>query len=105
MLPERDEHEEILRLRDRLHHAESKLVGIEFMLNDLREWRAQARVQFEGFGVQLEGLVKADELADALAKKMRNERTFHLTIVEKVGAGLFALLLVAIPIIVSKVWP
>ena len=94
---ERDDHDEILRLRDRAHALESKMVGVELMLRLLDGWRIRA-------SEQLEDLVKADELAELLAQRVRSERTLGLTIVQKIGATVFALLLVALPIVISKVW-
>lgn len=73
MALERDDHAEILRLRERLHNVESKLVGVEFLLADLREWRAQARVQ-------LEDLVKAEDIAEAVARKLGEKRDDELTV-------------------------
>jgi hypothetical protein len=82
-----DPHEnanEILRLRGRLHEVESKLVGIEMLLNDLREWRAEVRHFLEEIrdeererkvrltlaqkmvGLVLTGLVAADALKGLL---------------------------------------
>lgn len=69
---ERDDHEEILRLRDRQHDIEGTVAGLKFMVDDLREWRAQARLQ-------LEDLVKADELADAVAQRLNAQAQNALT--------------------------
>ena len=94
---ERDDHDEILRLRDRAHALESKMVGVELKLRLLDDWRVRA-------SEQLEDLVKADELAELLAQRVRHERTISLTIVQKIGAAVFALLLVTLPIVITKVW-
>jgi len=62
-----------------MHTVEGKVAALGWIVEDLREWRAEARVQ-------LEDLVKADEIAEAVAKKMRGERTLHLTWVQKAAA-------------------
>lgn len=76
---ERDDHDEILRLRDRIHDIDASIVAFRLLIDDLREWRAQARVQ-------LEDLVKADDVAEAVTERMRKDRTLGLTFVQKACA-------------------
>lgn len=65
---------EILRLRDRLHDVESKLVGIELLISDLREWRAEVRTQLRAINSKLESLVSAEAIAEAVAEALKQEQ-------------------------------
>lgn len=66
------DHDEILRLRNRMHDIEAELIGFKYLLDDLREWRKRA-------DRKLEDLVKADELAEAVAQKLNEGTTQKLT--------------------------
>lgn len=85
---ERDERDEILRLRDRMHAVEGKAAALEWLVDDLREWRAQARTQ-------LEDLVKADDVAEAVAERMKRDRALGLTFVQKAAAFVVGAVLLA----------
>lgn len=76
---EREDHDELLRCRERLHTLEGKVVALDLLVADLREWRAQIRVQVEQNSKRIDGLVKADEIADAVAAKLREERIDGVT--------------------------
>lgn len=83
VLPERDDHDEILRLRERLHSMESDLLGLKFQTSDLREWRAEARGQLAALRKEMDGVMTADEIADAVARRRANAWTLW----QKLGAG------------------
>ena len=92
---ERDDHDEIMRLRDRMHSVESKLVGIELVLAALREWQHKVDGRLKELAEKLDGIVKADEIADEVAKRMRQTRSLHLTRVQRVLGVIGTLALVA----------
>lgn len=71
-------------------------------LDALDKWRTEIDGRLSRLEQRVGDLTKADEIAEAVAQKMRSERTLGLTFVQKVGGGLFALALVLIPILVQK---
>ena len=89
---ERDsDHDEIIRLRERLHTVESTVIGIQYLVADLGKWRDEVRNRLDTLSEQLDNLVNADEIAQAVATRMRSTRTIHLTFVQK-SVGLIAAL-------------
>lgn len=70
---------EILRLRERQHSTESKVVGLEFIVNDLREWRAEMRHRIDHIDESLEKLVNSEAIEQA-------ERKLQLTLAQKLVA-------------------
>lgn len=71
--------DEITRLRDRMHNVESKLSGLEWFINDYKEFRRETRHQLSEHERQLDELVKSDEIAEAVAEKMKENGTVRLT--------------------------
>jgi len=63
-----------------MHQVESKVAAIGWIVDDLREWRAEVRLVLERIEQQLEGLVKADEVAEAVVTALgrRTRRDFAL---------------------------
>lgn len=82
---------EILRLRDRVHGVEGSVVALEWQIRGLQEWRGETRRLLDELAESLDGIVKQDELADALAARMRRQHTLQLTILQKVIAGVVGL--------------
>jgi hypothetical protein len=64
--------DEILRLRDRLHKAEGDLRGLASHLGELERWRRQ-------IDPIVAELREADRIAEAVAKRMKDERVGRLT--------------------------
>lgn len=59
----------------------------QFKLEALDEWRRETvDPELALLRRDLEELLKADEIADAVAEKMRHTRTVHLTLVQKTAA-------------------
>ena len=77
---------ELLRLRDRVHKLSNDVLGLRYEIDALREWRVEVRLQLEQVEYELEGMLKADEVAEAVAEKMSEQHTFHLTLVQKTAA-------------------
>jgi chromosome segregation ATPase len=106
--------DEILRLRDRYHELsnahmrlEGKVEQLEIwrgeLLGELREWRRDlqkwhddVQSQLDTLGDELEGLMKADEIADAVAAgvsaAMQQRNKLELTLLQKLGAGVAGIL-------------
>ena len=79
---------EIVRLRDRMHDVESKLVGIEWIVGDLREWRAESRTVLEKCRKDLDDVMNADTVAEQVAEKLRDGRVQRWSMTEKmIGAA------------------
>lgn len=85
---DRDDHDELLRCRERLHTLETHVLALELHQQSLREWRAEARRQ-------LEGLVNANDVAEAVAQRMKQDRTIGLTLVQKLAAFVVGAVLLA----------
>ena len=80
---------EVNRLRDRQHDLGNELARLKWHVDDLREWRAKA-------AGQLDGIVKAEEIADAVADALHERRAMHFTVGQKI-AGLALAVFMAIP--------
>lgn len=86
MPPERDDdHDEILRLRDRLHKLEGGQASHTWQLEDLREWRAQARTQIDSNAKRIDRLVTKDEMEAAVTEQLRKDKGLVLTGVQKLA--------------------
>jgi hypothetical protein len=92
-----DQRDEIIRLRDRNHDVLSAITGLRFQVEDLREWRAETRTQLgvlsrrcDELAEQIDRVLKADEIADAVANRMAQQNTLRLTVVQKAAAFMLA---------------
>lgn len=87
---DRDDREEILRLRDRVHSIEGDVAALKWLTGDLREWRAEARVQLAEGDTLLDGLVRKEEMETAVTEAVRKERGLQLTALQKLVGIAFA---------------
>lgn len=60
-----------------------QLARIRWRLDALDEWRAAVERTLGQMDERLQGIVKADELASAVADKIKEERAIGLTLVQK----------------------
>lgn len=79
-----------------------RLARIRWRLDALDEWRKEVDGRVSVVESKVNDLRFSDEVANALAKQLAASRRLELTIVQKVGAGLFALALVVVPTLLSK---
>ncbi len=70
---------------------ELALLRLAWRIDALDEWRKDVDLD----RARLKDLVKADEIAEAVAKKVNHERTLQLTLVQKAVAFLVGALAVA----------
>ena len=66
------EHEEILRLRDRMHKVESRLIGLELAAKGLLGWK-------ERIEPIIEDLREADRIAEEVANRLSEQHRQALT--------------------------
>lgn len=85
-----DDHDEVLRLRERVHELVELVGAIRWQTDDLREWRREVRETLDQHSRQLLELVKSEEIADAIADRMRRQHTLQLTLLQKLIAGVVA---------------
>lgn len=77
----------------------------DWRLEALDQWRKETDKRVSVLESKVHDLEFTNEVADALAKRIAEDRRrLELTVVQKIGAGLFALALVIVPTIISKVW-
>lgn len=76
-----------------MHEVLDAQAALRFQVEDLREWRASARKDFERFGErcddladQINRVLKSDEIAEAVANKMSQQNTLRLTTVQRLAA-------------------
>ena len=72
----------------RVHFIGIGGIGTKFFrwrLDALDLWRKDVDHSLGSIDERLKGLLKADEIAEAVAQKMRSERTLGLTFVQKLG--------------------
>lgn len=74
------------------------IAGLRFQVEDLREWRAELRTQLESLierydelAAQIGDVVKADEIADEVTKRMKETNTLRLSFVQKAAVFVVAL--------------
>lgn len=87
--------DEILRLRERLHSVESKLVGVEWHVSDFKEWRAEMRTVIHELDESLSELSRTDQIALAVSQQVRRDVGRGWTMLQKTGAAVVALVVVA----------
>lgn len=66
---------------------ELELAEAKWRLRALDEWRKDVEKRLSGCVERLDGLTKSDEIAEAVAAKMRSERVLQLTWAQKAVAG------------------
>lgn len=71
-----------------------RLARLEWRLDALDAWRKDVDRQIATIDDRLDGLVKVDEVARAVAAQLRKDRTLGLTFVQKLAGGAVALLVV-----------
>lgn len=83
-----DDHDEILRTRERLHRIESTATAIDWRLKRLTE-------KVDEMSPQVAALARADEIADAVSARMSSQQTVRFTRWQRAGAAVVALAAVA----------
>lgn len=63
--------------------VELAIMRLAWRLDALDKWREEISELVAGNRRELDRLVKADEIAEQVADRLRHERTLHLTIVQK----------------------
>lgn len=86
---------EILRLRDRAHDLANSLAAAHFQLSTLADWRRDIDAWKRDVEEQIDKMVKADEIADAVAARIRGDHQFRLTVTQKITGGLVVAVTVA----------
>lgn len=87
--------DEILRLRDRAHDLANSLVAAQYQIATLNEWRRDIDAWKRDVEEQIDKIVKAEEIAEAVADRIRSDRSFQFTIVQKLAASLVGAVMVA----------
>ena len=88
--------EELVRLRDRMHKAETKLVAFDLLVSDMRSWR-------DRIDPVIEDLREADRIAEAVANKVNEQRNLSLTKVQK-WAGVAGIVIAFLALILDVVF-
>lgn len=84
MVPEDYVHAELRRLRDRIHDIESRLRASELLTTALVR-------NGEKYAPLIDQMIRSDEIADAVADRLKNEHQKMFTFGQKVIIGLFSL--------------
>lgn len=79
-----------------------QLEKIRWRLTALDHWREDVDKRVSVMGSQLNDLRFTDAVAEALSKKLEARSRFQLTLLQKVGAGVFTIIVVAIPTVLAK---
>jgi hypothetical protein len=66
------DHEEILRLRDRMHSATTRLAALELNQQALLDWRKEV-------SAIVDELRESDRIAEAVAKRLKEQNTLTFT--------------------------
>ncbi len=79
-----------------------QLARIRWRLSALDAWRKEADARVAVLESKVNDLRFTDAVADQLAAKLSAKRRLELTLMQKVGGGVFALVLVAVPTVIAK---
>lgn len=83
------EHDEILRLRDRMHDVGGELAALHHQVSDLHRSRAELQRKLDELGEQVGRMARADDIADAVAARVNAANTLRLTTAQRLlGAAI-----------------
>lgn len=80
-----------------------RLEKFRWRLDALDEWRQDIDGRVSVMESKVNDLRFSDAVADALVQRMNAKRRLELTVMQKVGAGVFALVLVVVPTAIAKI--
>ena len=86
---------EILLLRARFHERGNKITTWLAELDDMKRWRQEIDAWRNEVNRKIGEMVKADEIADAVAAKLEERRGLELTVMQKLGAAIVGLSVLA----------
>lgn len=86
-----------------MHDLESEVRGVTFLVENAERWRIRVERHLRSIDKSLEGILKADEIADAVAAKIDTQHTIRLTRVQRLAALLVAV--VAFAGGIKGLWP
>lgn len=79
---------ELIRLRERVTTAEKELVLLRWQINGLLKWKGETNKV-------LQEMLTKEEIAEAVAHKIRHDRSLKLSVMQKTAVGLAAAVAVA----------
>jgi hypothetical protein len=83
--------DEIKRIRERVHQLFSYTAALKMRADDVDQWRTKADHRIERNSDRIDELEKGDEIADAVAAKIRARGRLELSVVQKIaGIVVFA---------------
>ena len=87
---------------DRFSTLERRSTRNEWRLDALDRWRDDIDKRVAVMESKVNDLRFSDAVAEALASKLDDRRRVTFTVMEKTGAGVFALVIVAVPVLLEK---
>lgn len=87
--------------------AETGQLGIarlRWRLDALDKWRQEIDGRVAIMESKVNDLRFSDAVAEALSAKLDQKRRLELTVWQKLGGGVFGLLLVVAPTVIAKLW-
>lgn len=95
--------EDILyRTLERLAALEKRAQRNEWRLDALDKWRDHIDGRISVMESKVNDLRFSDAVAEALSQKLDARHQLQFTLLQKVGAGVFALVLVTVPVVIGK---
>lgn len=82
-----DNESEILRLRDKVHSLSKSIEGFNWRLKNVENWKREISSQVGDIAETLEEIIKTDEIADGISRKIKADHTIRLTNVQKLIVG------------------
>ncbi len=80
-----------------------QLARIRWRIDALDEWRKDLDGRIAVVESQVNDLRFTDLVAEKLSEQLAHRHRLDLTIMQKIGAGVFAIVLVTIPTVIAKV--
>lgn len=80
------------------------IAKLRWRIDALDKWRQEIDGRVAILESKVNDLRFADAVAQALSEKLDQRRRFELTVWQKLGGGVFGLLLVVAPTVIAKLW-
>lgn len=89
---------------ERPETSEVQIARILWRLDALDEWRRHMDKRLSVLESKVSNMTLTDKVAELLAEKLSEKKRLELTAFQKVGAGMFAVMLVMLPVLIGKLW-
>lgn len=91
-------------MADSEHTEQLQLARLVWRVDALDDWRKELDGRVAIMESKVNDLRFSDAVAEALLEKLHDKRRLELTVLQKAGAGVFAVLLVVAPTLLARLF-